>query len=49
MTINGFGFDTTAANNTVVFNNGAVGTVTAATADSTHYHLLYTAGQRPVI
>ncbi len=32
LTINGFGFDTTAANNTVVFNNGAVGTVTEATA-----------------
>jgi hypothetical protein len=34
LTINGFGFDTTAGNNTVVFNNGAVGTVTAATATS---------------
>ncbi len=34
ITINGFGFDLTAANNTVVFNNGAVGTVTAATATS---------------
>ncbi len=33
-TINGFGFDPTAANNTVVFNDGAVGTVTAATATS---------------
>jgi len=32
MTINGFGFDLTAANNTVVFSNGAVGTVTASTA-----------------
>lgn len=32
VTINGFGFDLTAANNTVTFNNGAVGTVTAATA-----------------
>ncbi len=32
MTINGFGFDTTAANNTVTFNNGAVGTVSSATA-----------------
>ncbi len=31
ITINGFGFDTTAAQNTVVFNNGAVGTVTNAT------------------
>lgn len=30
--INGFGFSTTAANNTVVFNNGAVGRVVAATA-----------------
>jgi hypothetical protein len=34
ITINGFGFDTTAANNTVVFNDGAVGAVTAATATS---------------
>jgi hypothetical protein len=34
LTINGFGFDTTFANNTVVFNNGAVGTVTEATATS---------------
>src|SRR5581483_11543112 len=34
LTINGFGFDTTAANNTVVFNNGAVGSVSAATATS---------------
>src|SRR5262249_7769959 len=32
ITINGFGFDTTAGNNTVVFNNGAAGTVTSATA-----------------
>jgi hypothetical protein len=32
MTITGFGFSTVAANNRVVFNNGAVGTVTAATA-----------------
>ena len=31
-TINGFGFDPTAANDTVVFNDGAVGTVAAATA-----------------
>jgi len=30
--INGSGFSTTAANNTVVFNNGAIGRVTAATA-----------------
>src|SRR6185436_16040515 len=34
LTIAGFGFDTTAGNNTVVFNDGAVGTVTAATATS---------------
>ncbi|MBI3408028.1 MAG: Ig-like domain repeat protein [Planctomycetes bacterium] len=33
VTINGFGFDSTPANNTVVFNLGAVGTVTAATAN----------------
>jgi preprotein translocase subunit YajC len=32
LTIRGFGFSTTAGNNTVVFNNGAVGTVTNATA-----------------
>ena len=32
--INGNGFDTTAGNNTVVFNNGAVGTVNTATATS---------------
>jgi hypothetical protein len=32
LTINGFGFSTTAANNTVTFNNGAIGTVTTATA-----------------
>jgi Concanavalin A-like lectin/glucanases superfamily/IPT/TIG domain len=32
VTINGFGFDPTAANNKVTFNDGAVGTVTAATA-----------------
>ncbi len=32
LTINGSGFSTTAANNTVVFNKGAVGTVTNATA-----------------
>ena len=30
--INGIGFDTTAANNTVTFNNGATGTVSSATA-----------------
>src|SRR6185312_10908825 len=34
ITINGVGFDTTASRNTVVFNNGAVGAVTAATATS---------------
>ena len=34
VTIDGFGFDPTAANNTVVFNDGAIGTVTAATATS---------------
>lgn len=35
MTISGFGFDsTTPSNNTIQFNNGAVGTVTAATATS---------------
>ena len=34
MTIHGFDFDTTAGNNTVVFSNGAVGTVSAATATS---------------
>jgi hypothetical protein len=34
VTIRGFGFDPTAAHNTVVFNNGAVGTVTAATGTS---------------
>src|SRR5204863_480728 len=34
VTINGFGFDSTASNNTIVFNDGAVGTVTAATATS---------------
>src|SRR3569623_2078683 len=34
LTLNGFGFDTTPGNNTVVFNNGAVGTVSAATATS---------------
>src|SRR5205823_3955749 len=33
-TINGFGFDTTASHNTVIFNDGAVGAVTAATATS---------------
>jgi hypothetical protein len=32
ITIHGFGFDPTAANNTVIFNHGAVGTVTEATA-----------------
>src|SRR6185437_8640786 len=34
MTINGFGFDTTPGNNTIVFNDGAAGTVSAATATS---------------
>ena len=34
LTINGLGFDPTPGNNTVAFNNGAVGTVTAATATS---------------
>ena len=34
ITINGFGFDPTAANNTVAFNDGAVGTVTTATPTS---------------
>ena len=32
LSINGTGFSTTAANNTVAFHNGAVGTVTSATA-----------------
>ncbi len=32
LTINGSGFDTTAANNTVAFNDGAVGAVTSAAA-----------------
>jgi hypothetical protein len=31
ITINGFGFDSTAANNTIKFSNGAAGTVTKAT------------------
>jgi DNA-binding beta-propeller fold protein YncE len=34
VTISGTGFDPVAANNTVVFSNGATGTVTAATATS---------------
>jgi hypothetical protein len=34
VTITGLGFDSVAANNTVVFNDGAVGTVTTATATS---------------
>ena len=34
MVINGFGFDTAAGNNTVVFSNGTAGTVTAATTTS---------------
>ncbi|MFO1065428.1 MAG: IPT/TIG domain-containing protein [Pirellulales bacterium] len=44
ITINGFGFSPTAANNTVVFNNSATGTVTAATATS----LTITFGTKPV-
>ena len=34
ITINGVGFDATAANNTVAFNDGAAGTVITATATS---------------
>ena len=34
ITIHGLDFDPTAANNTVAFNDGAVGTITAATATS---------------
>ncbi len=34
LTINGYGFDTTAGNNTVTFNDGATGSVTAATANA---------------
>lgn len=34
LVIRGFGFDTTAANNTVTFDNGVTGTVTSATATS---------------
>ncbi len=34
ITITGVGFDTTASQNTVAFNNGAVGTVTTATSTS---------------
>src|SRR5262249_7116934 len=34
ITIDGFGFDSTTTNNTVVFNDGAVGTVTTASASS---------------
>ncbi len=34
ITINGFGFDPTAANNTVMFNDGAVGTVATASPTS---------------
>ena len=37
--ITGTGFDTTAANNTVVFNNGAVGTVASATATQLNVNL----------
>jgi IPT/TIG domain len=43
ITINGFAFDTTASNNTVTFNNGAVGTVTSATATA----LTVSIGTRP--
>ena len=32
ITINGYGFDTTAAHNSVIFNGGATGIVTSATA-----------------
>jgi hypothetical protein len=34
LTISGYGFDTTIGNDSVVFNNGAVGSVTAATANT---------------
>ena len=34
VTISGFGFDPVAGHNTIVFNDGAIGTVTAATATS---------------
>jgi hypothetical protein len=34
LTINGFGFDPTPANNAVTFNGNTVGTVTAATAST---------------
>ena len=46
LTINGTGFDTTAANNTVTFNNGAVGTVSSATSTTLTINLttLSTAG-----
>jgi hypothetical protein len=43
ITITGAGFSTVAANNTVTFNNGAVGTVTTATATS----LLVTFSTKP--
>ena len=46
LTINGFGFDTTAANNTVIFNDGAVGTVTAATATALDRDVLHQAHHR---
>ena len=41
LVINGFGFDVTAANNSVVFNNGTVGTVTAATATTLNNLLVH--------
>jgi hypothetical protein len=34
ITISGFGFDPTAGNNEVIFNDGAIGTISAATATS---------------
>src|SRR5581483_6105259 len=43
LTINGFGFDLTPTNNTVTLNDGAIGTVTAATATS----LTVTFGTKP--
>ena len=45
VTIAGFGFSTTASDNTVVFNNGAEGTVTAATA--TELTVTFTANKKP--
>ncbi len=43
--LNGFGFDPTAANNTVVFNDGGVGTVTSAT--KTSLTVQFTTGHKP--